>query len=257
MCLASQPALRVLVQTRLKSRGFFLCLFEPHATYDWGVAGRPACATLPGTGAWSTSTTRPQPSWQNTGNAAPFSQNGAKIAGFIGAGCWLLGAWVLGAGCRVLGENTSQFLHEKVFSHFMYGCCVSIPTINLHDAIVKQCGPPSPTSACWGRRSHFCCQCASVPLRVPGDVHSACRATPSFPFSYTHTDTRARSLSLSRARARTHPLSHTRAHALSPPCARARSMLCFLPLPLRHRCLPPILMFRSACQTEPPSLCSR
>jgi hypothetical protein len=35
----------------------------------------------------------------------------------------------------------------------------SIPTINLHDAIIKQCGPPSPSSACWGVKGCFCPHC--------------------------------------------------------------------------------------------------
>jgi len=54
-----------------------------------------------------------------------------------------------GDGCVVNLNNQAKAIMQR------HG----IPTINLHDAIVKQCGPPSPKSACWGHRGCFCPHC--------------------------------------------------------------------------------------------------
>merc|ERR1712039_253676 len=36
-----------------------------------------------------------------------------------------------------------------------------IPTINLHNAVVGECGPPNPASACWGIKGCFCPHCSA------------------------------------------------------------------------------------------------
>merc|ERR1712194_1434 len=37
----------------------------------------------------------------------------------------------------------------------------NVPTVNLHDAVVSQCGEPNPSSACWGLKGCFCVHCAA------------------------------------------------------------------------------------------------
>jgi hypothetical protein len=60
--------------------------------------------------------------------------------------------------CNVAGDGSVVNLNNQAAAIMAK---YNIPTINLHDAIVKQCGPASPDSACWGLKGCFCPHCGA------------------------------------------------------------------------------------------------
>ena len=55
-------------------------------------------------------------------------------------------------GCVVTLNNQAAAIMAKY----------SIPTINIHDAIVNKCGPPAPGNKCWGLEHCFCPHCPNA-----------------------------------------------------------------------------------------------